>query len=52
VVEDFGALPALDGWEYILMRYVGRTEMSDDEIREYGIAIPELEMLRYSLQNY
>src|SRR5271154_3327135 len=49
VVEDFGALPALEEWEYVLLRYVGRTEMSDDEIQEHGIAIPELGMLRYSL---
>ena len=51
VVEDFGALPAFEEWEYVLLRYVGRTKMSDDEIREQGIAIPELEMLRYSLSD-
>jgi len=53
VVEDFGVFPALEEWDYVLMQSVGRTEMSDDELREHGIAIPELEVLRsYSLRNY
>jgi hypothetical protein len=39
VVEDFGVLPALEEWDYVLIRCVGRTEMSNDEIREHAYEI-------------